>query len=90
MRRLLTSLLAFSALQASALEEPVPLKPFRQPAPVVVRNVYIVEEGDTLSSIARRFGRDAKLIQWLNRLENADTLPVGKALFIGDAPMVSR
>lgn len=83
MRRLLTSLLAFSALSAFAVDEPVPLKPFR-PAPT--RNVYTVQQGDTLHSIARKFGREVKLIVWLNRLENADALPVGKVIFIGDAP----
>ena len=87
MRRLLTSLLAFTALPAFAVEEPVPLKPFR-PAPT--RNIYTVEQGDTLHSIARKFGRDVKLIVWLNRLEDADALPVGKAIFIGDAPVVAR
>ena len=87
MRRLLTSLLALSALPALAVDEPVPLKPFR---PTPTRNVYTVEEGDTLYSIARKFGRDVKLIVWLNRLENADALPVGKALFIGNAPIVAR
>ena len=82
MRRLLTSLLALSSLPAFAVDAPVPLKPFRA-APV--RSVYTVAHGDTLHSIARKFGRDVKLIVWLNRLENADALPVGKALFIGDA-----
>lgn len=87
MRRLLTSLLAFTALPAFAMDEPVTLKPFRQ---TPVRNVYTVEQGDTLHSIARKFGRDVKLIVWLNRLEDVDALPVGKAIFIGDAPGVAR
>lgn len=76
-------LLAILAIPAFAADESaVPLKPFRSAPP---RNTYTVVEGDTLYSIARKFGRDPKLIHWLNRLENADALPVGKVLFIGDA-----
>lgn len=86
MRRLLPTLLAFLACSAFAADDAaVPLKPFRtQPAPAM-RTTYVVAGGDTLFSIARKFDRDPKLIQWLNRLDNADVLPVGKVLFIGDA-----
>ena len=83
MRRLLPTLLAILAIPAFAADETaVPLKPFRS-APS--QNTYTVVEGDTLYSIARKFGRDPKLIHWLNRLGDADVLPVGKVLFIGDA-----
>ncbi len=86
MRCLLPTLLAILACSAFAADEAaVPLKPFRtQPTPAA-RTTYVVAEGDTLFSIARKFERDPKLIQWLNRFDNADVLPVGKVLFVGDA-----
>ncbi len=83
MPRLLPTLLAILAIPAFAADETsVPLKPFRSAPP---QNTYTVVAGDTLYSIARKFGRDPKLIHWLNRLGDADVLPVGKVLFIGDA-----
>jgi LysM repeat protein len=93
MRRLLLMLLASLSIPAFAVdEEPVPLKPFRPQAPVnsQARAVYTVVEGDTIYSISRRFGRDPKLLLWLNRLEEGAVLPVGKVVFIGDAPVVVR
>ena len=93
MRRLLSLLLASLAFPAFAADEtPVPLKPFRSQAsaPAQARNTYTVIEGDTLYSIARKFGRDPKLIQWLNRLDDANSLAVGKVLFIGESPTVAR
>lgn len=93
MRRLLPLLLASLASPVFAVDQtPVPLKPFRpqSTAPALTRNTYTVIEGDTLYSIARKFGRDPKLIQWLNRLDDANSLAVGKVLFIGESPTVAR
>ncbi len=92
MRHMLPLLLALASPAFAVDEVPVPLKPFRPQsgAPSQPRNTYTVVEGDTIYSIARRFGRDPKLIQWLNRLEDANSLAVGKVLFIGDSPTVAR
>ena len=88
MRRLLPLLLAFSVTTGFAEDEnAVPLKPFRVEQ---VRPTYKVTEGDTVHSIARKFGRDPKLLLWLNRLDEAAVLSVGKVIFIGDSPIVSR
>lgn len=88
MRLVLPTLLALSAVAFSAGEEPaVPLKPFRPRAesPSSVRNTHVVAAGETVYSIARKYGRDPKLLLWLNRIEETETLPIGKVLFIGDA-----
>jgi LysM repeat protein len=91
MRRLLFMLLASLACPAFAADEDsVPLKPFRMESAAPARNTYTVAQGDTVSSIARKFGRDPKLIVWLNRLETPDALPVGKVLFIGESPTAAR
>ena len=80
--RCLLTLLTFSTFTVFAVEEyAVPLKPFR----TEVRQTYKVAAGDTVYSIARRFGRDPKLIQWMNRLNDDAILSVGKVVFIGDA-----
>jgi len=89
MRLVLSILVALSPAAFSAGEEPaVPLKPFRPrtESPAPARNTHVVAAGETVYSIARKYGRDPKLLLWLNRIEEADTLPIGKVLFIGDAP----
>lgn len=84
-------LLALSVVSVFADDESaVPLKPFRATGPEQVRPTYKVAEGDTVYSIARKFGRDPKLLLWLNRLDEGAILSVGKVIFIGDAPVVSR
>lgn len=91
MRRLLPLLLALTVVPAFAEDgEAVPLKPFRAEAVDQSKPTYRVAQGDTVYSIARKFGRDPKLLLWLNRLEETATLPVGKVIFIGDAPVASR
>jgi LysM repeat protein len=47
---------------------------------------YVVQKGDTLNSIARRFGTDARTLQQLNRLSNPNQIWVGQRLIVPDAP----
>ncbi len=89
MRFVIPILLALAAPVFSAGEDaPVALKPFRpqSESPAPVRDIHIVAAGETVYSIARKYGRDAKLILWLNRIEEGAILPVGKVLFIGEKP----
>lgn len=89
MRLMLSILVALSPAAFSAGEEPaVPLKPFktRTESPAPARNTHVVAAGETVYSIARKHGRDPKLLLWLNRIEETEPLPVGKVLFIGDGP----
>ncbi len=44
--------------------------------------IYIVQAGDTLSSIATRFGVDADAIQTANGITDANTLAIGQQLVI--------
>lgn len=44
--------------------------------------VYIVEKGDTLSSIAKMFGISAKTIMWANNIANEKSLKIGQQLVI--------
>jgi LysM repeat protein len=90
MRRLLPMLLALLGVSVFAEDSDVPLKPFRAQASAPARQTYRVAEGDTVYSVARKLGRDPKLILWLNRIDESAILPVGKVIFIGDAPVVSR
>lgn len=46
---------------------------------------HVVTAGDTLSSIAAKFGVSMRSIIEANRLTNPDVLPVGKTLFIPDS-----
>jgi murein DD-endopeptidase MepM/ murein hydrolase activator NlpD len=46
---------------------------------------YQVQSGDTLYSIARRFGADPKALAELNRMEPGDTLPVGRRIALPHA-----
>lgn len=89
MRSIIPILLILAAPAFSAGEDaPVVLKPFR-PQPeshAPAQSTHTVAAGETVYSIARKYGRDAKLILWLNRIEEGAILPVGKVLFIGEKP----
>lgn len=43
---------------------------------------YIVQPGDTVSKIAKKFGLSWNTIKWANNLESADQLQIGKELVI--------
>lgn len=53
--------------------------------------IYIVRSGDTLYSVARRFGTNTASLAQINQLSDPSRLPVGLALVIpgGDAPQGS-
>ena len=53
------------------------------PAPPGTR-LYVVQRGDTLFSIARRFGTTVSVLQTLNGIENADYIRVGQVLRVPD------
>lgn len=57
------------------------IKPIQaaQPKPIAT---YVVKKGDTLTSIAQRYGADAELIANYNKLQNKDALRVGQKIVI--------
>ena len=46
--------------------------------------IYVVQPGDTLSAISRRFGVGQQQILWLNQIPEGDSLVVGQALLLLD------
>lgn len=50
--------------------------------PQLEKERYVVQAGDTLSGLARRFGVPASAIRLLNRLDDPDELAVGSSLWI--------
>ncbi len=56
------------------------------PPPSGTPVTYVVQAGDTLFSLARRFGTTVADLQGRNGIANADALFVGQVLNIGDAP----
>lgn len=49
-------------------------------APVASSSIYVVQSGDTLSSIARRFGTTVNTLVQINQLANANQIYVGQRL----------
>lgn len=49
-------------------------------APVASSSIYIVQSGDTLSAIARRFGTTVNALMHINHLANANQIYVGQRL----------
>lgn len=65
---------------------PTPVLP--TPAPIAPTFTYIVRPGDTLYSIARRYGTSVDVLVNLNNLSSADNIKVGQELQIpGTAPV---
>jgi len=56
--------------------------PSQEGAPSPQSNVYIVQRGDTLSTIARRYGTTANVIAQANRIHNPQLIYVGQRLLI--------
>ena len=44
--------------------------------------IYVVKPGDTLSSIAKKYGVDVDTLAEINDLQNTNTLVVGQSLII--------
>jgi N-acetylmuramoyl-L-alanine amidase len=68
----------------AGLPPPAPAPPRPAPAPAASR--YTVQRGDTLFSIARRFGTTVDAISRLNRITNPNRINVGQALQIPGRP----
>jgi len=49
-------------------------------APIASSSIYIVQSGDTLSAIARRFGTTVNALMHINQLANANQIYVGQRL----------
>lgn len=63
--------------------EPQPTEtPGATPTPATATQTYIVQPGDTLFNIARRFGTTTTALQQLNNLTNRDLIFVGQELLI--------
>jgi nucleoid-associated protein YgaU len=56
--------------------------PTPEPTPTVPVLTYVIQDGDTLWSIAQQFGTTVEAIVTANDLENPDELPVGQEIFI--------
>jgi spore germination protein len=52
--------------------------------------IYVVESGDSLYSIAKRFNVDASTLARLNELDDPDVLVVGQTIVIPGAPDPTR
>lgn len=68
---------------ALAVVTPTPGTPVpRTPTPPVAREHYVVQEGDTLSSIAQKFGVSQDLLQRANNISDPNSIYVGQTLNI--------
>jgi LysM repeat protein len=69
---------------ATAAPTPLPATPAPTPAPASppAAQSYVVQEGDTLSAIATRFGTTVEAIQAANGLGEADVINIGQVLVI--------
>lgn len=63
---------------------PAPYTPEPTPTPTITPTplIYIVQRGDTLSGIAKRYGVSASVLQEVNGIEDPRRLQVGQALII--------
>jgi LysM repeat protein len=72
-----------SPLPQSAMSNPTP-DPTR--LPVEIASEHVVQSGETLSLIARRYNVDVETLTALNELDNPNLLSVGQTLKLPDAP----
>lgn len=49
---------------------------------------HVVEKGMTLWRIAKAYGVDLETLQWVNAIEDVNTIAVGKKIFVPGAPKV--
>lgn len=68
----------------AATATPVPATPVPTVAPTAApaTRTYVVQEGDTLGSIAQQFGTTVEAIQAANGIEDPNTIQVGQQLVI--------
>jgi Immunoglobulin-like domain of bacterial spore germination/LysM domain len=82
MRSLLFMLIFVAALMSWLVQQPLFAAGRQQTTATDTAVTYVVQAGDTLSSIARRFETTVAALIGLNNLPNADVIYVGQTLFI--------
>ena len=74
---------AFEIVIATPTPNPTPTAtPVARPTPTPTPLVYAMQEGDTLSGIAARFGLTVEELVQANRLVDPDSLQIGQQLTI--------
>ena len=71
---------------ATAAPEPPPTTASPEPSPTPRPSVHVVEEGDTLSAIAERYGTTVDELLRLNDLPDLNNIPVGQSLILPGPP----
>lgn len=71
---------------AAATESSSP-SPFPSPTAEPQTQIYVVTQGDTLSSIARRFGTTVEALVEANELANPDVIVLGQQIIIPPPPV---
>jgi LysM repeat protein len=72
---------------ASPSTEPAPVPA----APVVAgQTTHVVQAGESLTSIARRYGISAKLLADMNNVTNPDAVKIGQVLIVKPAPVTNE
>ena len=81
-------LLPISGLPYGDFDWTVHSQPYKPPQPVPAKNVciYVVKFGDTLFSIARRYGTSMASIAQANGISNLHQIYVGQTLIIPNCP----
>jgi len=66
--------------------EPPSATPSSEPPPAPTANVHVVEEGETLSTIAERYGTTVDELLRLNDVPDPNNVPVGQSLVLPASP----
>ena len=64
--------------------EPAP--PVQSDAPMPTSQVHVVQEGETLESVAEMYGIGIYALKMLNRMSDEETIRVGQELLVPAAP----
>ena len=64
--------------------EPAP--PVQSGAPMPTPQVHVVQEGDTLESVAETYGIGTFALKMLNRMSDEETIHIGQELLVPSAP----
>jgi LysM repeat protein len=73
-------------LGAPPPEPSAAVSPSPEPSPTPAANVHVVEEGETLSGIADRYGTTVDELLRLNDLPDPNNIPVGQSLVLPATP----
>ncbi len=66
-------------MEAAGLSDETP-QPTPSPSPLPICTTYVVQDGDTVSGLAARYGISSATILWNNDLKSADSLSLGQQL----------